>query len=151
VAVAPELEAKLPTEVDGTVLTVDSAAGTDVLGEDQSSRAIVAALRADGKTPADLTLAQAYDESQAADLSMLAIAVDGLSDAKTRQIVLDSWLAASGSGIKREDVDLGGRTVTRIDYGDDGAKDYVVTENGAVVVITTADEAVATDAIKALP
>jgi hypothetical protein len=65
--------------------------------------------------------------------------------------VLDSWLAASGSGINRDDVDLGGRTVTRIDYGDDGAKDYVVSESGATIVITTADEALATEAIKALP
>lgn len=82
---------------------------------------------------------------------MIAIAVDGLSNAKTRKIVLDSWLAASGSGVKKEDVDLGGRTVTRVDYGDDGAKDYVVTEDGAVIVITTADETLATDAIKVLP
>jgi hypothetical protein len=148
---APDLEARLPARVGDAVLTVDSALGADVLGEDQSSRAIVAALRADGKTAADLTLAQAYDETQAADLSILAIAVDGLSDAKTRQIVLDSWLAASGSGISRDDVDLGGRTVTRIDYGDDGAKDYVVSESGATIVITTADEALATEAIKALP
>jgi hypothetical protein len=148
---APDLEARLPARVGDAVLTVDSALGADVLGEDQSSRAIVAALRADGKTAADLTLAQAYDETQAADLSILAIAVDGLSDAKTRQIVLDSWLAASGSGINRDDVDLGGRTVTRIDYGDDGAKDYVVSESGATIVITTADEALATEAIKALP
>ena len=130
--------------VDGTVLTIDSAIGTDVLGEDQSSRAITAALRAAGKTPADLTLAQAYDETQAADLSIIAFAVDGLSDAKTRDIVLDSWLSASGAGVTRSDVQLGGTTVTRIDYGDDGTKDYVVTRDGAVVVITTADEALAT-------
>ena len=151
VAVSPELEAKLPTEVDGTILTVDSAAGTDVLGEDQSSRAIAAALRAEGKTPADLTLAQAYDETQAADLSIIAFAVDGLSDAKMRGIVLDSWLSATGSGVTMSDVELGGTTATRIDYGDDGTKDYVVTRDGAVVVITTADEAVATAAIEAMP
>ena len=42
-------------------------------------------------------------------------------------------------------------TVTRIDYGDDGTKDYVVTRDGAVIVITSADEALATAAIKALP
>jgi hypothetical protein len=84
-------------------------------------------------------------------VSILAIAVAGLSDAKTRKIVLDSWLAASGSGVKQDDVQLGGRTVTRIDYGDDGAKDYVISENGATIVITSADEALATEAIKALP
>ena len=150
-AVAPELEAKLPSEVDGTVLTIDSAIGTDVLGEDQSSRAITAALRSEGKTPADLALAQAYDETQAADLSIIAFAVDGLPDAKTRDIVLNSWLSSSGAGVTRSDVQLGGTTATRIDYGDGGAKDYVVTRNGAVVVITTADEALATAAIEALP
>ena len=150
-AVAPELEAKLPAEVNGTALTIDSAAGTDVLGEDQSSRAIAAALRSEGKTAADLTLAQAYDETQAADLSLIAFTVEGLSDAKTRGIVLDSWLSASGSGVTKSDVELGGMTVTRIDYGDDGTKDYVVTRDGAVIVITSADEALATAAIKALP
>jgi len=151
VAIAPELEAKLPAEVDGTVLTIDSAVGTDVLGEDQSSRAITAALRAAGKSPADLTLAQAYDETQAADLSIIAFAVEGLSDAKTRGIVLDSWLSASGAGVVRSDVQLGGTTVTRIDYGDGGTMDYVVTRDGALVVITTADEALATAAIAAMP
>ena len=150
-AVAPELEAKLPAEVDGTVLTIDSAAGTDVLGEDQSSRAIAAALRAEGKTAADLSLAQAYDETQAADLSIIAFSIDGLSDAKIRTIVLDSWLSATGSGVTQSDVELGGATVTRIDYGDDGTKDYVLTRDGAVVVITTGDEALATAAIEAMP
>jgi hypothetical protein len=48
-------------------------------------------------------------------------------------------------------VQLGGTTVTRIDYGDDGTMDYVVTRDGAVVVITTADEALATAAIEAMP
>ncbi len=41
--------------------------------------------------------------------------------------------------------------MTRIDYGDGGTKDYVVTRDGAVVVITTADEALATAAIEAMP
>ncbi|HKF85273.1 MAG TPA: hypothetical protein VKB30_05760 [Candidatus Limnocylindrales bacterium] len=150
-AAAPELEARLPDKVGDTILTVDSVVGTDVLGEDSSSRAIAAALRAEGKTPADLTLAQAYDESQAVDLSMLAFAIEDLTEAKTRQIVVDSWLSASGAGVTRQDVELGGRTVTRIDYGDDGAKDYVVSDGRAVIVITAADEALATAAIKALP
>ena len=55
-----------------------------------SSRAITAALRrAEGKTPEDLTLAQAYDETQAADLSILTVAVDGLPVAKLKTIMLD--------------------------------------------------------------
>ena len=150
-AADPALEARLPTNVNGTALTVDSALGTDIIGEDQSSRAIVAALRADGKTAADLSIAQAYDETQAADLTILALTVDGLAEAKLKQLVLDTWLSASGSGITKTDTKIGNRTFTVVDYGDDGAKDYVLGENGAVIVITTADEALAKAAAAALP
>jgi hypothetical protein len=150
-AVAPELEARLPAAVNGSPLTVDSVLGTELFGEDQSSRAITAALRAAGKTPADLSFAQAYDENQQLDLSMFAVAIDGLSEAKMKEIVLDSWLSASGSGVTQSDVTLGGTKVTKIDYGDDGANDYVVSGDGAIIVITTADEGIATAAITALP
>jgi hypothetical protein len=149
--VAPELEARLPSTVNGTPLTVSSTLGTDLFGDSQGSRAIVAALRAAGKTPADLKYAEAYDESQTLDLSMFAVAVDGLSDAKTKAMVLDSWLTASGAGVTQTPVTLGGKDVTAIDYGADGAKDYVLSGDGATIVITTADEALATAAISALP
>lgn len=150
-AAAPGLEAKLPTQVGDTALTVDSALGTDILGDDSASRAITAALRAEGKTAEDLTMAQAYDETQAVDLSILAVAIDGLSEDTTKQIVMDSWLAASGAGIERTDVDWSGKTLTAIDYGDGGAKDYVLAEDGAVLVITSMDEALAKTAVAALP
>src|SRR4051812_33854958 len=117
-AAAPELEARLPTTVQGTPLTVTSTLGADMFGDNQPSRAIVAALRTLGKTPADLTYAQADDETQALDLSIFAVAVKGLSDVKAKQFVVDSWLSASGPGITRKDVTLGGREVTRVDYGD---------------------------------
>ena len=151
VAAAPELEARLPSEVADIALTVDSALGTDVLSEDSSSRAIIAALRADGKTPEDLTLAQAYDETGAADLSILAVAVDGLSEDKVQTIMLDSWLAASGAGVTREPQTIGGREFVVVDYGDEGTKDYVLAEDGAVIIVTTASPELATAAAQALP
>jgi hypothetical protein len=150
-AVAPELEALLPTEVDGTPLTVDSMVGTDMLSTDQTSRAIIAALRADGKTPADLTFAQAGDDNQVLDLSMFAVAVDGLSEAKTKAIVLHSFLPASGAGVTQSEVELAGRTLTKIDYGDDGANDYVLADDGAIIVFTTADDELAAATVAALP
>jgi hypothetical protein len=150
-AAAPELEAKLPAEVQGTPLTRNSAIGTDLFSDDQSSRAIVAALRTDGKTPADVTYAEANDESGTLDLSMFAVAVDGLSEAKTRRLVIDTWLGASGAGISEKSVKLGGRDVTRVDYGDEGSKYYLLDADGAVIVLSTADEALATAAIQALP
>jgi hypothetical protein len=150
-AVAPELEARLPSSVNGTALTVDSMLGTDLFGDNQGSRAVAAALRADGKTPADLTYAEAYDQNQELDLSLFAVAVDGLSEAKTKALVLDSWLTASGPGVTQSKTTLGGREVTRIDYGDDGSKDYVIAGDGAVIVVTTPDEALAKATVEALP
>ena len=150
-AVAPSLEARLPTEVGEIALTVDSALGTDVFGEDSSSRAFIAALRAEGKTPEDVTLAQAYDESGAADLSILAVEVDGLAQEKTQAIMLDSWLAASGAGITRLPQTIAGREFIVVDYGDEGTKDYVLAEDGTVIIITTASTEVANAAAAALP
>jgi hypothetical protein len=149
-AAAPELEAQLPAAVNGTALTVDSLLGTDLFGDSQGSRAVTAALRAAGKTPADLRYAEAYDETQTLDLSMFAVAIDGLSEAETEALVLDSWLTASGAGVTRSTVALGGRDATKVDYGD-GAKDYVLTGDGAIIVLTTADENLAVSTAEAMP
>jgi hypothetical protein len=150
-AAAPEMEAALPTKVGDVVLTVDSASGSMFLGSDQTSRAITAALRADGKTPDDLKIAQAYDETATSDLSILAVGVDGLGAAKVLPIVLGPWLAASGAGVTKEPVTLAGKEFTRVDYGDEGPMDYVGTNGDAVIVITTADPAVAAATVAALP
>ncbi len=132
-------------------LTVDSASGSMILGEDQGSRAITAALRAAGKVPDDLKVAQAYDESGASELSIMAIGVDGLTPAKVLPLVLDSWLAASGPGVTRQQVTLAGKEFTRVDRGDQLAMDYVTTRGDAVIVITTADPAEAEAVAAALP
>ncbi|MCJ7709284.1 MAG: hypothetical protein MUQ32_00480, partial [Chloroflexi bacterium] len=148
---APELEAVLPTVVGDTVMTVDSATGSMMLGEDPVSRAITAALRADGRVPDDLGVAQAYDETAESDLTITAIAVDGMSGDKVRPFVMESWLSATGAGITRETVALAGDEFTRVDYGDDGAIDYVTTKGDVVIVINTADPAFAAEAAAALP
>ena len=148
---APDLVALMPTQVGSIALSTDSATGEVLLSDDQGSRAIVAALRAAGKTPADLRVAQAFDEAGVADLSVLAVTVDGLPAAQTRDIVLENWLAASGDGVTRDTVTLDGREWTRIDYGDGGTLDYVLTDGANVIVITTADAALAEQTAAALP
>ena len=148
---APDLVALMPTQVGSIALSTDSATGEVLLSDDQGSRAIVAALRAAGKTPADLRVAQAIDEAGVADLSVLAVTVDGLPAAQTRDIVLENWLSASGDGVTRDIVTLDGREWTRIDYGDGGTLDYVFTDGPNVVVITTADAALAEQTAVALP
>ncbi len=148
---APDLVAALPTTVGGVTLFADSATGSTILGEDQGSRAIQAALRAAGRQPDDLRVAQAYDELGESDLSILGVAVDGMPLDAVRALVMSSWLAASGEGVTIDTVPLDGKTWTRIDYGDGGTIDYVLAANDRVIVVTTADPDLAAEAAAALP
>lgn len=148
---APELEKALPTVVGSVTLTIDSATGTDILGQDQGSRAITAALRAAGKATGALKVAQAVDSTNATDLRIQAFSVDGMSVDKVRGLVLDSWLAASGAGVVTDTVTLGGRQFTRLNYGDEGALDYVIATSGHVIVISTSNADLAAQAAAALP
>jgi hypothetical protein len=150
-AAAPALEALLPTTVGTIQLTVDSALGTSILGTDQGSRAILAALRADGKTADDLSVAQAYDPTGAADLSLLAVSVKGMSLASMKALVLSTWLAASGAGVTTTTVTLSGHEFTKIDYGDQGSVDYLLAEGDHVILIETGSADIATQAAAALP
>lgn len=150
-AAAPELEAALPAKIGDVVMTVDSATGSMMLGEDQLSRAITAALRAAGRVPDDLGVAQAYDETAESDLSILAVAVDGMAGDKVQEFVLETWLSATGAGITRDTVTLADTEFTRVNYGDDGPMDYVTTKGDVVIVINTADPALVAEAAAALP
>ena len=148
---APDLVAMIPTQVDDLVLIAESATGSTFLGEDQGSRAVLATLRAAGREPDDLRVANAYDEMGASDLSVLVVTVDGLPVDQTREMVLDVWLAATGPGVTQEAVQLGGREFTKVDYGDGGLVDYVAVQGEVVLVITTADPALAEATAAALP
>ena len=148
---APELVAALPTKVGTISLSVESALGTTILGTDQGSRAITAALRAEGKVPDDLRVAQAFDPTSQADLSIIAMSVTGMKTDALKSLVLDSWLAASGAGVTTSTVTMAGHVFTKVDYGDKGAVDYVVVENDRVIIIETTDAAIALQAATALP
>lgn len=148
---APELEKLLPAKVGSVDLLVESQLGSTVLQDDQGSRAILAALRAAGKTADDLRFADAYDPNDTSDLTILAVTVNGMDVAKVRQLIMDTWLAASGAGVTKTDVTLGGKAYTKVDLGDQGRVDYVRTADNVVFVITTADEALAGQAAALLP
>lgn len=150
-AAAADLEALLPAAVGDVSLTVDSALGTDVLGADQISRAITAALRDAGHTAEDLRVAQAYDESQATDLLILVVSVDGMDRGLVREFVIGSWLSAGGAGMTSSTVTLAGREFTRLDYGDEGTANYVTQAGDAVIVIESADATLVEEAAAALP
>ena len=82
---------------------------------------------------------------------MVAISVTGMQPDALRSLVLDSWLVASGAGVKSDSVTLAGHTFTRIDYGDKGTLDYVLASTDRVVIIETADANLASAAAAALP
>lgn len=148
---APDLVARLPTSVGDLNLIADSATGSTFLGDDQGSRAVLAALREADLEPDDLRVAQAYDELAESDLSILIVRVDGMPAEQTQALVMDVWLAATGPGVSREPFEMAGKTWTKVDYGDGGMIDYVLTEADTVLVITTADPELAAQTAAALP
>lgn len=148
---APDLVAMLPTSVGDINLVANSYTGSTFLGDDPGSRAVLAALREESLEPDDLRVADAYDELGESDLSILVVTVDGMPADQTRDLVMDVWLAATGPGVTRESLEMGGRTWMRVDYGDGGLIDYVLTEDDVVLVLTTADPELAEQAATALP
>jgi len=142
---APELEAKLPTEIAGTPLTIQSTSADEVFGTDPNSRALTARIRAMGAQTSDLQVAQAFDDSNSVDLSIVAFRLPGKDGTKLRDAIVDTWLSANVAGVTKSEVTLGGKKLTKIDYGDDGTIEYVYSGPDYVVVIDTSDPAVATE------
>jgi hypothetical protein len=150
-AAAPELESLLPTNVGDIALSIESQTGDTALSDDQGGAPIAAALRAAGAQPDDLHMADAYDNSGTSDILISALSVRGMGQKALKAFVLDSWLQASGAGVTRDQAKVGGRDVTRVDYGGGGIVHYVLPGNGVVYIVSTSDTDVAAQALAALP
>jgi hypothetical protein len=148
---SPELDAMLPKEIGGTPYVVSTYIATDVFGDDAGSRAVTAGLRELGKTPADLELAEAYDQNQAVDLYLFAFRLPGADPEALRSLVLDSWLVAGAEGVTTEEVELGGKTLTHVEYGDEFPEAYLYSVGDVAVILHTGSEELAADAAEALP
>ncbi len=70
--------------------------------------------------------------------------------AKTKDLVLNAWLSATGAGVTTGKATLGGKEWEVIDYGDEGAKDYLRVDGNDVIVVTTSDPQVAEDTASAI-
>lgn len=153
---APDLEAILPTAiVDNTstasprptiALTTQSASATDVFGGDPNARALAARIRTLGGTLDKLQIAQAFDDTGALDLSIIAFRLPDADLAKLRSAVIDTWLSAGADGVKKTTITLGGKSLTEVDYGDGQTIEYVYAKADYVIVIDTSDLDVATQA-----
>jgi hypothetical protein len=148
---APDLEALMPRQVNGTQLTVQSATGDQVLGTDAASKALISALASFGKKPGDLQIAQAYDAAGALDLTILGFRVPGVPVAKLQPAVLQTWLFAGATGVTTKETTVSGIKVTEVSYGGDTSVSYVVVRKDAVLVVQSGDATLAAAALAALP
>ena len=149
--VAPDLEAMLPTTIAGATMVSQSTTGTNALGDDESSRSLVASLGKLGKKPSDLQIAEAYDPDGNVDAEVIAFRAGGVKAAVLGQAVLDSWLAGGASGVVTTKKTISGKPVTQVDYGDGGSFDYLYEKGDVVFDVSTSDPTVAAETIKLLP
>jgi hypothetical protein len=97
-----------------------------------------------GGTLDELQVAQAYDETGAIDLSIIAFRLPKADLAQLRSAVIDTWLSAGAQGVTSTEVTLGGKALTKIDYGDGATIEYVYAKDDYVVVMDTSDLDIAT-------
>jgi hypothetical protein len=146
---APELEAFLPPELDGTALEVQSWTGDSILTDDGWSTSITAFLTSAGKTATDLQVAQAFDATQVLDGSIGVYRVDGVDAIALRDALLAAW-RSDYPDLNVSQVTLDGTEVTKGDFGQDSVASYLYIRDDLVYDIETTDETIATAAIAVL-
>lgn len=147
---APELESLVPTQLNGTALQVQSWSGEGILTDDAWSTSMTAFLTKAGKAPADLHVAQAYDPDQALDVSVGVYRVAGVGAAALRDALVAAW-KGDYPDMKVTQVTLGGKQLTKGDFGAETISSYLYLRDDVVFDIETSDEAIATAAVAALP
>ena len=147
---APILDAAMPRAVNGTPLTVETDLGSTILGNDPGSRSFAAAVSTLGVSSDKLEIGFAYDDAGSLPLSVLGFRIAGVSAARLRPLVLESWLSGSAPGVKSSNVTLSGTPVIRVSYGDEGSDEYVFVHGDVVFIVETSDQTLATAVIKSI-
>jgi hypothetical protein len=146
--VDPELEARIPDEVNGVTLEKLSLAGGGLFEEDDAdTQAFRDALRAAGASPENTTVAvgRATDN---ASLNIAALRVAGAQGSQFLQAVVDS-IVADGAGTASQ-VDIAGREVVQI-TSMDGTVGYLIAVGDTVYRVQSPDPAAAAAALGLLP
>ena len=146
---APELEALLPTELSGTPLEAQSWTGDVYLAGDDWGNSVTSFLTANGKTPGDLRAAQVADPAGALAGTMFAYKVAGLDPAKVRDALLAAW-KGDYPDIKVTTTTIGGKDITKGDFGVDADSSFLYIKDGVVYDIETSDEGIAAAALDAI-
>src|SRR5439155_22209200 len=113
---AVEMEALLPTQVSGSALQVQSWTGDTYLSDDVFSTSMNTFLTATGKRSQDLRIAQAYDPTQALDVTVTVYSVPGIKGTAIRDALITAGKVASPD-LKLTNMTMGNKQVTRADFG----------------------------------
>lgn len=147
---AVALESLLPATLSGTTLQVQSWKGDGLLTDDPWSTAMTAFLTAACKLPADLSVAQSYDPNAAIDASVGVYQVSGVDAPALRDALIAAW-KGDYPDMKVSQVTLGGKDVTKGEFGEDTITSYLYLVGDKVYDIETSDEAIAIAALAGLP
>ena len=112
----PELEALLPTTVNGIPMQIVSLTGSDVVvgGIDANQNDVTAFLGALGKQPADLTFAFSADPKRALPILIGVYVVKGVDADAVATVLIDRVVAADPATKKTEET-IGGKKVVLLE------------------------------------
>jgi hypothetical protein len=147
---AVAMESLLPTTLSGSALQVQSWNGDGLLADDPWSTSMTAFLTAYCKLPADLHVGQSYDPNEALDASIGVYTVDGVDAMALRGALIEAW-KGDYPDMKVSQVTIGGKEVTKGDFGPDSITSYLWVHGDAVYDIESSDETIATAALAGLP
>jgi hypothetical protein len=147
---AVAMESLLPTSLSGSALQVQSWNGDGLLTDDPWSTSMAAFLTASCKVPTDLHVAQSYDPNESLDASIGVYRVDGVAPTALRDALINAW-KGDYPDMKVSQVTLGGKDVTKGDFGEDTITSYLWIHDDVVYDVESSDETIATTALAGLP
>jgi hypothetical protein len=146
---APELEALLPSEIDGVTLQKGSTTGAGVFEGNAFGREMTQFLASVGKRPGDLRFANARDPSAKLGLEVGVFRVMGVDAAALRRAIVASS-RPNAPGLTASATTLAGKRVTKVAYPG-GSVLYLYEHEDGVFYVGSQREDVASRALEALP
>jgi hypothetical protein len=152
----PALEAQLPDEILHTTLTKFSFRAADVLDEgavDEDTQRFLETITGMGASLDDVSLAFAADMTGGLNVQLIAFRVAGANADQLLAAIVTEAESDAGPGDLIGEATLGGKTVTTL-LEASGAADgpaYLYASGDTVYLIQSPDEALAAEALAALP
>jgi len=146
----PQLEALLPTAVNGTALSIESWTGDAIFGDDPWSQSLTAYLATVQKGPADVHVAQAYDALGTLDVGAAAYQVEGITSSALREAMIAAWKVQYPDLVTSQ-ATIGGKAVTKGAFGNGLPDSYWYESGGIVFDVETTDPALAATVLASLP